>query len=72
MDDSIIKKVSDVVYRRFPDIAKKRPRVISRPNGENLLVYQQVVATETGAKMQQSVRVVVGEKGDILKITTSR
>lgn len=72
MDDAIIKKVSDMVNRRFPDVAKKRPRVVSRPNGENLLVFQQVVATETGARMQQSVRVVVNEKGDIIKITTSR
>jgi hypothetical protein len=85
MDPKVVQSISLEVYRRFPDLRGRRPRVqavrpgqtrsaglASTNGGRYLLVYAGRVATSTGKQMPYNVRVVVDEQGKILKISTSR
>lgn len=72
MDEAMKSKVCEKVYRKFPETREQSPKVQARPNGEELLIFQSQVKLETGAVMNRTVRVVVNEKGKVLKITTSR
>lgn len=86
LDPKIIKKVSEQVYRRFPEIAGAKPSIKNQPAGKNkkytaknedgftnyLLTYRGSVNVGEGKKMGRWVRVVVDNRGAILKMTTSR
>ena len=85
MDPKVLQNISQEVYRRFPDLRGRRPRVqavkpgqtrsagLSSTNGASyLLVFSGRVATSTGKQMPYTVRVVVNEQGKILKISSSR
>jgi hypothetical protein len=85
MDPKVVQTISQEVYRRFPDLRGRRPRVQAVKPGQTrsaglpstngaryLLVYAGRVATSTGKQMPYNVRVVVDEQGKILKISTSR
>jgi hypothetical protein len=85
MDPKIVQAISQEIYRRFPDLRGRRPRVqavkpgqtrsagLSSNNGARfLLVYAGRVATSTGKVMPYNVRVIADEQGKILKISTSR
>ncbi len=82
---ALIQNISQEIYRRFPDLRGRSPRVqLSRPGGKPrpglrlfrrpdtfLLVYQGQKTTSTGKLLPYAVRVVVDAKGKILKITMS-
>lgn len=85
MDPKVIQTISQEVYRRFPDLRGRRPRVQAVKPGQShsagltstqgaryLLVFAGRVATSTGHLLPYNVRVVVNEQGKILKISTSR
>lgn len=86
LDSRIIKKVSDQVYRRFPEVAGAKPSIKKQTGGKNhqnsqkktdgtstyLLTYKGSVEVGNGKKMGRWVRVVVNDRGGILKMTTSR
>ena len=85
MDTTLLQTISQEIYRRFPDLRGRRPRVqavkpgqtrsagLSSTNGASyLLVFSGRVATSTGKQMPYTVRVVVNEQGKILKISSSR
>lgn len=81
MDKDTIDKISKTVYRRFPEVAGKRPKV-QQHNGPQakgtgadqkyLLVYQGRADGPGGKSLSRRVRVVANAKGKIIKITTSR
>jgi hypothetical protein len=85
MDPKLLQTLSQEIYHRFPELSGRRPRVqavkpvqnrstgISTPkDAKYLLVYSGRAATSTGKLMPFIVRVVVNEKGKILKISSSR
>lgn len=86
LDSKIIKNVSDRVYQRFPEVSGTKPSIKKqnerkKPNRSDssvkdvnsyLLTYKGSVLLGNGKKMNRWVRVVVDNKGKILKITTSR
>lgn len=72
MDRSAIEKVCQKVYRRFPDLKSKRPRVSSQGNGRFLLLFSGSATTPDGMSISQTIRVVADEQGRILKTSTSR
>lgn len=81
MNRELLQAINQEVYRRFPEVKDKRPRVqkqevvnthsISKPL-TYLLIYQGQVLTAGQKMMPRLVRVVVNEQGKILKISTSR
>lgn len=72
MDKKNLDKICEQVYKKFPEVAGKRPKMQPRPNGEQLLIFTAKVKLESGMSMQRTVRVVVDENGNIRKMTTSR
>ncbi|MFM8320397.1 MAG: hypothetical protein ACKOC5_05725 [Chloroflexota bacterium] len=85
MDPKLIHSISQEIYRRFPVLAGKRPRVqpfpapagrfgrILNPGGPAyLLVYQGYGMTATHQRLPVVVRVTADERGKILKISASR
>lgn len=86
LDPKIIKKVSDHVYKRFPEVSGVKPKIRkqtssqrSNKNGKSakniynfLLIFRGRVDLGNGKKMDRRVRVVVDDRGKILKMTTSR
>ena len=76
MDPKVVQTISQEVYRRFPDLRGRRPRVQAVKPGQTrsagqtstndaryLLVYAGRVATSTGKQMPYNIRVVVDEQG---------
>jgi len=84
MDPKILKTVVAQVQRRFPEFAGSKPKVRQQntPQAKSasasptyLLTFQstaRVAGGDSNRTMQRWVRVVVSEKGKIIKITTSR
>jgi len=84
MDPKILKTVVAQVQRRFPEFAGSQPKVRqqSTPQAKSaaatptyLLTFHgtaKVVGSDGSKTMPRWVRVVVSEKGKIIKITTSR
>ncbi len=78
MDDKHLDSVCKQIYKRFPEIAGNRPKVKAQNSPANegnvqyLLVLQGFRSTVDGKVINRIVRVVVSEKGKIVKITTSR
>lgn len=77
----IVRKINKDVYRRFPEMTGKSPRIQLQPTRPAtpatglttfLLTYSTRVTTATNQILARSVRVVVTEQGKILKMTTSR
>ena len=72
LEKSVLDKVNERVYRKFPEVKGKRPKIQARPNDQTLLVYQGVVELGSGMKMNRTVRAVIDKNGKVVKITTSR
>jgi len=81
MKKELIQAVSRKVYRRFPEVRGKKPKVqmCNSPRGRSilrshayLLTFRSHATTSTGKTLPYYVRVVVNEEGKILKITMSR
>lgn len=72
MEQRIIDKVCNQIYRQFPEIKGTRPKVRSYSASKELLVFSGKVTTADGKSMQRIVRAVVNQTGKIEKITTSR
>lgn len=86
LDPKIIKSVSDRVYKRFPEVSGAKPNIRKQTSGQKskqsgrsanpiynyLLIFKGKVDLGNGKKMDRRVRVVVDNKGKIIKMTTSR
>ncbi len=80
MDKKTIDKVNQSVYRQFPEFKGKQPKVDkdygpqakSAKPGNQLLIYSTVAKGIGGKEIPRRVRVVVDDKGNILRISTSR
>jgi len=80
MDASLIKSISQDVYRRFPEFEGIQPKVqkhTTQPKASGspqtfLLTYNHRVSLPDQKTLPRWVRVVANEQGRILKVTTSR
>ena len=81
MDKQSISSINKEVYRRFPEVKGKTPKVQTQkvPKALNsqrsetyLLIYSASVKAPGNKTMKRYVRVVANGKGKIIKISTSR
>ena len=81
MDQKLVTNVSKQVYRRFPEVDGKKPKVRRQAtpkvkdldsNPTYLLTYRSKAQVQGGKTIQRYIRVVVDDRGKIIKITTSR
>jgi len=84
MDPNVLKAIVAQVYRRFPEFSGCQPKVRLQdaPQPKSIVIKPTYLLTfhstaraqsATGSKtLPRWVRVVVSEKGKILKVTTSR
>jgi len=80
MDASLIKTISQDIYRRFPEFAGIQPKVRVQATQSKasssiptyLLTYNSRISLPDHKTMPRWVRVVANEQGRILKVTTSR
>jgi len=71
MESSAIDRVCQSVYRQFPELKGVRPSV--RQSETNfLLIFSGKVKTADGKTLPRTVRVTANEKGNVLKLSTSR
>ena len=71
MDNHSISLINQEVYRRFPELKGSKPK-IQKMDGNTLLVYKTQVHLSDQKTINRSVRVVVNERGEIIKLSTSR
>ncbi|PKO13905.1 MAG: hypothetical protein CVU39_16995 [Chloroflexi bacterium HGW-Chloroflexi-10] len=67
-----VNEIFQKVYQKFPEVAGKKPTQRAQPDGNILYIFKGEVRTENGAIIPRIVRVIVNDKGKILKMTTSR
>jgi len=75
MDSKTIASISEKVGKRFPETAGRQPRVTQQKStGKSnfLLTYSGSASGPGGRSIRRSVRVVANERGNILKISTSK
>ncbi len=72
MEKKSVEKVCKLIYRRFPPMKNKHPKVTDRGNGRYLLVFSGSGKTPDGKELQQTIRVVATEDGRIIKTSMSR
>jgi hypothetical protein len=81
LNQKVIQAVSSEIYRRFPEVKGKQPRVqirsstkgrsIFSPRPTYLLTFRGQATTSTSKTLPYWVRVVIDDRGRILKITMS-
>ena len=72
MDESAKSRVCSAVYRQFPELRGESPSVKSMPGEKFQLVFQGKVQTPDGKTINRTVRVTADNKGNVLKLSTSR
>lgn len=72
MDKKSLDKVCRSIYRRFPPVKNKHPKVSEQGPGRYLLVFSGSGKTPDGKTIQQTIRVVATEDGRIIKTSMSR
>ncbi len=72
MDKQAMEKVCKNIYRRFPPVKNKHPKVSGQGPGRFLLVFSGSGKTPDGKNIQQTIRVVATEDGRIIKTSMSR
>ncbi len=71
MEKTTLAKINQEVYHRFHEFRGVKPRL--QKSGQNtLLIYQTQVNLDGDKTLTRSVRVVVNEQDEIIKISTSR
>lgn len=71
MDNPSLNSINQVVYQRFPELRGIKPR-IQKQEKNTLLTYQAKLALPDERTINRSVRVVISERGEIIKISSSR
>jgi len=72
MDSKLVELICRQIYRQYKEFAGVRPLSSNLPNGSSILVFHTTVKAADGKSMGRDLRVTVGDKGRILKTTTSR
>ncbi len=81
MNADVIQSINHEIYRRFPEVKGKKPRVQLQEIAQSrqiakaktyLLIYTAQAVTANQKTLPRLVRVVADEQGKILKVSTSR
>jgi hypothetical protein len=72
MERNVLDKVCQQVYRRYPNLKDKKPKVTAQGNDRYLLLFSGSGQTPDGKDIKQTIRVVTDDTGRILKTSTSR
>ena len=72
MKTSSLQKVSEKVIAKYPKLSGKRPKVTEQSPGRYLLIYGFSDELPGGKAIQQQLRVVADEEGNISKMSVSR
>ncbi len=72
MDTKVIEKVCNQIYRRFPPVKDKKPKVSKQSDDRYLLIFSSSGTAVDGKKIQQTIRVVASSDGRIIKTSMSR
>ena len=72
MEKDSLEKVCRQIYKRFPPLKNKRPKVSKQTDNRYLLVFSDSSSTQDGKTIQQTVRVVASDDGRIIKTSMSR
>jgi hypothetical protein len=72
MEKKALDKVCNHIYRRFPPLKDKRPRVSKQGENHYLLIFSGSGESPDGKTIQQTIRVVATEDGNIVKTSMSR
>ena len=72
MDKTVVEKVCRQIYKRFPPLQDKMPKVSKQAGDNYLLVFSGSGKSPDGRTIQQTVRVVASSDGKIIKTSMSR
>ena len=74
MKKEAVEKITRTVVRQFPEMGGVRPAVKSEHGGEDryLVTFKGSAALPGGKTIKRIVRVVADEKGDVIRMSTSR
>lgn len=72
MDQAIISKVCKKIYNQFPTFKGQDPKVSKQGDDRYLLVFSGSGSTPDGKTIQQRIRVVATNEGQIIKTSMSR
>jgi len=77
LDPNMLKKISQEIYHRFPQVAGVKPDVKKQSSSEKngntyLLIYTDKGKKSSDVPITTYIRVVVNESGKIIKLSTSR
>lgn len=72
MDRNTLDKICSQVYRRFPTLANKKPKVTTQGQDRYLLVFSASEKAPDGKVIHQTIRVVTTADGRIIKSSMSR
>lgn len=72
MEKSLVAAICKQVYRRFPELDGRQPRVKAQENDQVLLIFAIKAASMNGHVLEKTVRVVANANGKIIKMSESR
>ena len=72
MEQELIDKINDQVFKQFPYLEKKPPTIKQNPDESISLKYIGTSKTANGFIIPLSVKVKVSQDGKIIQITSSR
>ena len=75
MQSNSLRKIEKTIYRQFPEVAGKRPKVTQQKSAHSsnyLLTFNGRAEGPGGRSFNRIVRVVADDSGNILKVSTSR
>jgi hypothetical protein len=72
MNQQILARVCEQVYRRFPEVTGSRPDVQNRPGSQYLLIFRGSAKSADGRAISHTVRIVASADGQIIKVSSSR
>jgi hypothetical protein len=72
MQKELLDRICKDIYKQFPEVNGKKPKVRSQGSSHQLLIFHGAAETADGHRIPRTVRVVVDNNGSVTKITTSR
>ncbi|MFV1858364.1 MAG: hypothetical protein ACC647_03335 [Anaerolineales bacterium] len=72
MKKEAVEKITRTVVRQFPEMDGVRPAVKSEEGQRYLVTFKGTAELPDGKSMKRIVRVVADEKGDVIRMSTSR
>lgn len=72
MERELVTAICRQVYRRFPEMEGRSPKVKIQGESQVLLIFSTKVTSASGRTLEKTVRVVASDNGKILKMSESR